>query len=564
MTNDLANLSLHQPYHGDDAVLIGDGSGLSITHTGSLSLPSSSHPLTLDKTLCVPNIQKNLISVYRLCNTNQVSVEFFPAHFQVKDLNSGVPLLHGKTRDELYEWPISPKAVQTFFTSASPKTTLYEWHYRLGHPSLSILKNIISKFSLPFSQSPTSTQLCTDCAINKSHKLPFSQTSIVSTRPLQYIFTDVWTSPILSFDNFKYYLVLVDHYTRYTWIYPLKTKSQVKEIFLPFKALVENHFHTKIGTLYSDNGGEFIALRLLLASAGITHLTSPPHTLEHNGVSERKHRHIVETGLSLLTHAGMPKTYWTYAFATAVYLINRQPSPTISMESPFQKLFGTTPNYSKMRIFGSLCFPWLRPYTTHKLQDRSAACVFLGYSPTQSAYLCLQPNSGRLYVSRHVQFDEQVFPFQTLTQSPPTTEESPANSSPPAIRLPLTAPPPPLVSPSPSLPPPSPGPSPPIPHQTMTQGTNSTSVTRDADISDEDTSSSISSHPQNNQAQPSPNYSPQAHTNPSPSPNLSPSTTETQSSTQSPTIPTPPQNPSPSPPPSPEPAPPPNANPTQK
>lgn len=106
-------------------------------------------------------------------------------------------------------------------------------------------------------------------------------------------------SPVLSIDNFKYYLVLIDHYSRYTWLYPLKTKSQVKDVFIAFKALVENKLNTKIGTLYSDNGGEFIALRSFLSMNGIEHLTSPPHTPEHNGISERKHRHVVETGLTL-------------------------------------------------------------------------------------------------------------------------------------------------------------------------------------------------------------------------------------------------------------------------
>ena len=86
---------------------------------------------------------------------------------------------------------------------------------------------------------------------------------------------------------------MVDHFTRYTWLYPLTAKSQVKEIFLAFKPLVENRFQKKIQTLFSDNGGEFLALRSYLATNGISHLTTPPHTPELNGLSERKHRHIV-------------------------------------------------------------------------------------------------------------------------------------------------------------------------------------------------------------------------------------------------------------------------------
>lgn len=233
MTSDMHTLSTHHPYSGQDAVLIGDGSSLSITHMGSLYLPSRSWNLTLYSVLCVPNIQKNLISIYRLCNNNNVSVELFPAHFQVKDLNSRIPLIQRKTKDELYEWPASSSTLKSFFASPTPKLSTIDWHHHLGHPSSSILKNIVSSFYLPCSESVNS--ICSDCAINKTHKLPFSQTSIVSTRPLEYIFTDLWRSPIVSVDNYKYYLVLVDHYSRYTWLYPLKLKSQVRETFIAFK-----------------------------------------------------------------------------------------------------------------------------------------------------------------------------------------------------------------------------------------------------------------------------------------------------------------------------------------
>jgi len=303
LTSDLNNISLHQPYNGGDDVLIADGSSIAITHTGSTLLPNQTRALLLDKILCVPNIHKNLVSVYRLCNTNRVSVEFFPASFQVKDLSTGVPLLQGKTKNELYEWPVTSSQAVAMVSSSGPKATLTSWHSRLGHPSLSILNSIVSKYSLSVSPSQQKLLSCSDCLINKSHKLPFSQTTIVSKRPLEYIFTDVWTSPILSTENHKYYLVFIDHFTRYTWLYPLKRKSDVKEIFPAFKALVENRFQCRLGTLFSDNGGEFVALRSFLAMHGISHLTSPPHTPEHNGLAERKHRHIVETGLTLLLTA---------------------------------------------------------------------------------------------------------------------------------------------------------------------------------------------------------------------------------------------------------------------
>ena len=289
IASDLANLSLHQPYTGGDEVVVDNGAALPITQTGSTLLHSSTRPLHLNNILYVPAIHKNLISVYKLCNANQVSVPFFRSCFQVRDLRTGVPLLQGNTKNELYEWPSSLPIASTFHTATTNlKTTITDWHSRLGHPAFPILKTILSKFSLLFSNSLSQSFFCSDCSINKTHKLSFSESSIHSNRHLQYLFSDVWTSPILSTDNFKYFLIIVDHFSRYIWFYPLKLKSQVRETFIRFTALIENKLQTKIGTFFSDNGGEFLALRDFLASKGITHLTSPPHTPEHNGLAERR------------------------------------------------------------------------------------------------------------------------------------------------------------------------------------------------------------------------------------------------------------------------------------
>lgn len=156
--------------------------------------------------------------------------------------------------------------------------------------------------------------------------------------------------------------------------------------------------------LYSDNGGEFFALKQFLSNHGISYLTSPPHTPEHNGMAERKHRHIVETGLSLLTHASIPNTYWSYSFAAAVYLINHLVTPNLANHSSYQLLFNIEPNYTKLRSFGCLCYPWIRPYGNKKFSPKSTPCVFMGYSFTQSAYLCLEVSTSHVYVSRHVDF----------------------------------------------------------------------------------------------------------------------------------------------------------------
>ena len=185
------------------------------------------------------------------------------------------------------------------------------------------------------------------------------------------------------------------------------------DVFVRFKALVKSQFKHRIFTLYLDNGGEYQALDNFLSTNDITHLTTLPHTPKNNGLSEQRHRHIVETGLSLLTHTSMSLTFWTYAFATTIYLINHMPTPTLHLSSLFDKLFESPPNYTKLRVFGCLCYPWLRSYSQHKLDSRSTPCVFLGYSSTQSAYICLDMSTSKTYISRHVKFLENSFPFTT-------------------------------------------------------------------------------------------------------------------------------------------------------
>lgn len=159
---------------------------------------------------------------------------------------------------------------------------------------------------------------------------------------------------------------------------------------------------------------------------GILHRVSCPHTHQQNGTAERKHRHIVETGLTLLAHVSVPFPYWSDAFFTACFLINRMPSKVIHMQTPLERLLGEVPDYTFFKVFGCACWPNLRPYNNHKLQYRSKKCVFLGYSPLHKGYKCLHVPSNRVYISRDVVFDENVFPFSHAPSpdSPPSSSHS--------------------------------------------------------------------------------------------------------------------------------------------
>jgi hypothetical protein len=216
-------------------------------------------------------------------------------------------------------------------------------------------------------------------------------------------------------------------------------RTEAHCIFLQFQAHVERLLNTKIKCAQSDWGGEYQKIHNTFRSLGIAHRVSYPYTHQQNGSVERKHRHIVETGLALLAHASMPIKFWDEAFLTATYLINRLPTRVIDNMCPLERLFNSPPNYSLLRVFGCSCWPNLRPYNKIKLSFRSKECVFLGYSSLHKGYKCLDPDSGRVYISRDVTFDENIFPFSKLTSQPSSPDTSSPMTELRALQLPASS-----------------------------------------------------------------------------------------------------------------------------
>jgi histone deacetylase 1/2 len=127
---------------------------------------------------------------------------------------------------------------------------------------------------------------------------------------LELIHTDIWgPAATVSTSGYKYYISFIDAHSRFTWLYLLKTKGEALNTFLIFKNLVEKQFNVPIKAIQSDGGGEFVAFREFLLQEGVTHKISCPHTHEQNGVVERRHRHIVETGLTLLHQSSLHLKY---------------------------------------------------------------------------------------------------------------------------------------------------------------------------------------------------------------------------------------------------------------
>ena len=194
VTNDGQGLTDPSLYQGPDQLQIGNGSGLKINSIGSSSLISRSYPLKLSNILHVPEIRKKLLSVYRLTNDNAVYVEFHATYCVVKDEATGKALLRGTVKDGLYLL----NQAQRPQVNLGEKTSLNQWHHRLGHPNMRILQKIISLHGLP-TLSSNKILVCDACSSSKSHRLPYSHSTHQTSKPLEIIHSDLWgPSPVIS------------------------------------------------------------------------------------------------------------------------------------------------------------------------------------------------------------------------------------------------------------------------------------------------------------------------------------------------------------------------------
>ncbi|KAJ0801453.1 putative RNA-directed DNA polymerase [Helianthus annuus] len=295
--------------------------------------------------------------------------------------------------------------------NSSVKT--FTWHSRLGHPSDQVLAVLKDKLKIQSSEH----DFCDVCHRAKQVRVPFPLSEHKSKFVGDLIHLDVWGPyKVTSYDGYKYFLTIVDDFSRAVWCYFMTSKSEVFENFKMFYELVLTQFKRKIKIIRSDNGTEFVNSQMdnLCKTKGILHQTSCSYTPQQNGVVERKHRHLLNTARALMFQGGLPLRFWSDCVLTAVYLINRLPSYVLSGKSPFEMMFDCEPSLSHLRNFGCLCFSTIL-HDSDKFSYNAEKCVFIGYSNFKKGYKLWSLDSKKFFFSRDVKFYESVYPFKIKT-----------------------------------------------------------------------------------------------------------------------------------------------------
>jgi transposase InsO family protein len=190
----------------------------------------------------------------------------------------------------------------------------------------------------------------------------------------------------------------IDDYTRKTWIYRIKAKSEVLEVFRKFKVVVYRQTGKYIKVLRSDGGSEYVSaeFKSLCEEEGIVHEMTPSYTPQHNGTTERKNRSIMNMVRIMLKCKDLPKYLWGEATSTAVYLLNRCPT---------KRLKGIVSEEAWFYMFSSICYKHVPDQLRRKLDDKGDQMILVGYHTTDS-YRLFDPIAKQVKISRDVIVDE--------------------------------------------------------------------------------------------------------------------------------------------------------------
>ena len=209
----------------------------------------------------------------------------------------------------------------------------------------------------------------------------------------------------------RYCLVIIDDYSRYTWVYFLRTKDETTELVKGCVTMIENKLGKRVKIMRSDNGTEFKngVMNEFCISKGIIQQFSAPRTPEQNGVAERRNRTLIESARTMLADANLPVTFWAEAINTACYVQNRVLINKRHNKTPYEIFNNRKPYIKFFKPFGCKCFLLNTRDYLNKFQTKSLDCFFVGYSTHSKAYRVYVKDHMSVIESSDIIFNENQF-----------------------------------------------------------------------------------------------------------------------------------------------------------
>ncbi|GJY76264.1 retrotransposon protein, putative, ty1-copia subclass [Tanacetum coccineum] len=399
---------------------VGNGVRAQVEAIGSfdLVLPNGL-VICLDNCHYAPSITRGVVSVHRLVENG--FVQCF-TDFGISVSKNNVHYFNAIPSNGIYEIDMhdlvpNNNSIYNVSTKRAKHNldSTYLWHCRLAHISKKRIEKLQQE-GLLRSTDDESFDQCVSCLSGKMTRKSFPHRPERATDLLGIIHTDV-CGPLrhVSRQGASYFITFTDDYSRYGYVYLLKHKHEVFETFKVFKNEVENQLGKTIKALRSDRGGEYISQEFkdYLKACGIVQQLTPPYTPQHNGVSERRNRTLLDMVRSMMNLTTLPLSFWDYALESAQRILNMV-FPTKKVDkTPYELWYGKVPNLSYLKVWGREAL--VKRDTLDKLQQRSVKCIFIGYPKETMGYYFYFPPKNIIVVARYAEFFEKNLKTQEVS-----------------------------------------------------------------------------------------------------------------------------------------------------
>ncbi|GJV08566.1 retrovirus-related pol polyprotein from transposon TNT 1-94 [Tanacetum coccineum] len=290
-------------------------------------------------------------------------------------------------------------------------------------------------YTLSLGDMMASSPICLLSKASKTNKKkPHKPKSEYTNKEKLYLLHMDLCGPIrvASINGKKYILVIVDDYSRFTWVKFLRSKDEAPYFIIKFLKMIQVRLKVNVRRIRTDNGTEFVnqTLREYYEKVGISYETSVARSPQQNGVVERRNRKLIEAARTMLIYAKALLFLWAEAVATSCYTQNRSIIRLRYDKTPYELLHDKPLDLSFFHVFGALCYLTNNSENLGKLQPKADIGIFIGYAPTKKAFRIYNRHTRQITETIHVDFDElTVMASEHSSSGPALHEMTPATIS---------------------------------------------------------------------------------------------------------------------------------------
>ncbi|GJT28596.1 retrovirus-related pol polyprotein from transposon TNT 1-94 [Tanacetum coccineum] len=380
--------------------------------------------LLITRVYFVEGLGHNLFSVGQFCDSD-LEVAFRRNTCFVRNLE-GVDLLKGNRQQNFTpSIPEMASASPICLMARATSTKSWLWHQRLSHLNFDTINDLAKNdlvTGLPKFKYHKE-HLCPSCEQGKSKRASHPPKPVPNSKQRLHLLHMDLCGPIriASINGKRYVLVIVDDYSRYTWVHFLRSKDEAPEVIKTFLKRITVLLQSPVIIIRTDNGTEFKnqILKEYFDSVGISHQASSVRTPQQNRVVERRNRTLVEAARTMLIFSRAPLFLWAEAIATACYTQNCSIIHRRFNKTPYELINGRKPDISFLHVFGALCYPKNDREDIGKLGAKGDIGFFIGYSADSCAYRVYNRRTKKIMETMNVTFDElSVMAFEQSNSKP--------------------------------------------------------------------------------------------------------------------------------------------------